>query len=126
MAAEERAKEERLKKLKESKNKRKKKLSRRLEQEKRAKDEPSSLFQRRRVDVLLDLLVRKFSPKAPGNQAPLATAAGSAADKDAVDVKSEKDVALSSIKSEKTEQGGAKREPSSASRGPDSKKMKLS
>ncbi len=43
--------------------------------EKRAREEPGSLFQRRRVDMILDLLTRKFPPP----RMPSASAAGSAA-----------------------------------------------
>ena len=35
--------------------------------------EPSSIFQRQRVDVLLDIITRKFPPKVP-QSAPSATA----------------------------------------------------
>ena len=49
------------------------KKSKSKKKEERVKEEASSVFQRRRVDGLLDLLTRKFPLKIP--QAPTAAAA---------------------------------------------------
>ena len=97
-----------------------------------AKEEPSSVFQRVRVDYLLKLLTDKFPPpqikRAPNVVPTPATSAGANTDSksNVGDEKMEKE----SIKSEKDETRGIKREnPSSGTRpgsGMDqSKKMKF-
>ncbi len=48
------------------------KKSKPKKKEEQAKIEPSSVFQRRRVDQLLDILTRKFPPKIPSAQTPAA------------------------------------------------------
>jgi len=78
------------------------------------KEEPSSLFQRRRVDMLLDQLTRQFPHKI---QQPM------------IPVEEKVDKPEGSVKSEKVEENletkGVKREASGAAKGPDSKKVKL-
>ena len=77
----------------------------------KTKEEPSSMFQRRRVDMLLGIWTSKFPPKAPQNAVTHQTGAAANGEKE-VDVKSEKEggkeSAAPSVKSEKTE-GGVKR-----------------
>jgi len=58
--------------------------------EKVVKEEPSSVFQRRRVDLLLDQLTRQFPHKAPQPLAPPAEAELAAPSEPAVSVKSER------------------------------------
>lgn len=126
-------KEDRNKLEEQKKNKKKKKRSESENKKKKTKAEPSSLFQRRRVDMVLDLLVRKFPPKIPA--AP-GEAAAATAGKDAVDVKTEKPSETASVKSEKTETSGVaaataatagvKREAPSGSGGSQAKKSKTS
>jgi hypothetical protein len=49
------------------------KKSKSKKKEERVKEEASSVFQRRRVDGLLDLLTRKFPPKIPQAPTPALT-----------------------------------------------------
>ena len=92
--------------IEEQKKKKKKKRKKADELEKKTKAEPSSMFQRRRVDMVLDLLVRKFPPKMTPPAASAPTDSGTAKEgAAAADVKSEK-VETASMKSEKTEVSG--------------------
>ncbi len=126
----------------------KKRPSRKKEVERKAREEPSSIFQRRKVDALLELLTQKFPPKTPpaaaagasmpGSSAATAAQGGESAaasvkdesgsvkggDKaSAADVKAEKEAPSSSASSLA---GGVKREAPSAaaSSAPAAKKMK--
>ena len=90
-----------------------------------AKEEPSSIFQRVRVDYLLKILTDKFPPpqmkRAPNAvPTPATSAGGQAGDAKEVDIKSEKGV--ESIKSERIENSdpqnrGIKREAPTTSSG---------
>eukprot|EP00092_Neocalanus_flemingeri_P034688 GFUD01037739.1.p1 GENE.GFUD01037739.1~~GFUD01037739.1.p1 ORF type:complete len:251 (+),score=86.07 GFUD01037739.1:41-793(+) len=85
-------------------------------EEKDKKEEPSSMFQRRRVDMLLDQLTRQFPHKVPQPQVAGPTQAeGEAA------VPSE---VAASVKSEKVEGGGVKRERQGEGK-PDSNSKKI-
>ena len=57
--------------LKKAKKERKKKKTKREEMEKKYKNEPSSNFQKRRTDMLLDLMTRKFPFKTPPAAPPV-------------------------------------------------------
>ena len=115
------------------------KKSKAKERERRVRGEPSSLFQRRRVNMILDLMTRKFPPKLtpPAAAAGAPSAAGQAAPKD--EPKEEKQEGSKEVKSEKAEANaaapgsqqqqataGIKREAGQISRGPDPKKSKMS
>ncbi len=90
------------------------------------------MFQRRRVDMILDLITRKFPPKlTPAAAATAATANGAAS---AAEVKDEKPSgSTADVKSEKgseaaaaSSSSGVKREAGQMARGgPDPKKSKL-
>jgi len=102
-----------------------------------AKDEPSSAFQRHRVDKLLTLLTEKFPPPQVKRVVPTpATSAGALADSKSIsgdpEIKYEKGTENSSIKSEKVDAEparGIKREaatlPSVKSTENQTKKMKF-
>ena len=118
------------------------KKSKAKERERRVRGEPSSLFQRRRVNMILDLMTRKFPPKLtpPAAAAGAPSAAGPAAPKE--EPKEEKQEGNKEVKSEKAEANaaapgsqqqqataaaaGIKREAGQISRGPDPKKSKMS
>ena len=116
------------------------KKSKAKERERRVRGEPSSLFQRRRVNMILDLMTRKFPPKLtpPAAAAGAPSAVGSAAPKE--EPKEEKQEGSKEVKSEKAEANaaapgsqqqqataaGIKREAGQISRGPDPKKSKMS
>jgi len=116
--------------------KKKSKKSKAKEREKRVRGEPSSIFQRRRVNMILDLMTRKFPPKLTP---PAAAAAPSAAAASKEETKEDKQEAAKEVKSEKAEANnaapgsqatstaGIKREAAGPiSRGPDPKKSKMS
>ncbi len=86
---------------------RRKGVAAKKEVEKRARDEPSSIFQRRRVDALLELLTRKFPPRVP-TTATTTVKAGEAKD-GGEPVKGEKE-----LKTEATSTAALKREASSS------------
>ena len=111
------------------------KKSKAKEREKRVRGEPSSLFQRRRVNMILDLMTKKFPPKLT----PPAAAAPGACPREEVkeekqqeaakEPKTEKvevSAANSSGASAQASTAGIKREAGQGSRGPEAKKSKMS
>ncbi|TRY68340.1 hypothetical protein TCAL_01407 [Tigriopus californicus] len=103
----------------------KKRPALRKETERKAKEEPSSIFQRRRVDMILDLITRKFPPKLPTTvpTASAATATNVADKETSNEIKLEKDV----IKTENTvtTASGVKREATpNKNTQPDAKRLK--
>ena len=109
------------------------KKSKAKERERRVRGEPSSIFQRRRVNMILDLMTRKFPPKLtpPAAVAVPSASAGASKEETKDDKQEAKEVKLekaeaSAAPGSQASTAGIKREAGQISRGPEPKKSKMS
>ncbi len=123
--------EERALEGRKDRRRRRRRKGKKVAEKRKAQEEPSSIFQRRRVDILLNLLTRKFPPKVPAGLEAGAAASGAATRGDGkegegVSAKAEKEVKVEpTVQPPASSSSGIKREaPSSGGLMPNSKKAK--